>query len=115
MRNFKVYIDGQEYEVAVEEVGATSQERPVEVKQEVKTAPVKKAVAGGTPVKAPMEGMIKDLKVASGSTVKKGDVIYVLEAMKMDNDITAETDGVITFNVKKGENVEAETVVAFIS
>ena len=60
MRNFKVYIDGQEYEVAVEEIGATTQESTVEVK----AAPVKKAVAGGTPVKAPMEGMIKELKVA---------------------------------------------------
>jgi len=114
MRNFKVYIDGQEYEVSVEEVGVSESSAPVEVKQEVKAAPVKKAVKGGTPIKAPMPGMIKDLKVAEGATVKKGDVILVLEAMKMDNDITAEADGVISFNVKKGENVETDAVMAVI-
>ena len=48
------------------------------------------------------------------ATVKKGDVILVLEAMKMDNDITAEADGVISFNVKKGENVETDAVMAVI-
>jgi len=114
MRNFKVYIDGQAYEVSVEEIGASSSAPVVEVKQEVKTAPVKKAVTGGTPIKAPMPGMIKDLKVAEGASVKKGDVILVLEAMKMDNDITAEADGVISFNVKKGENVETDAVMAVI-
>ena len=114
MRNFKVYIDGQEYEVSVEEVGAETS-APVVAKQEVKSAPVvKKAVKGGAPLKAPMPGMIKELKVAEGATVKKGDVVLVLEAMKMDNDITAEADGVISFNVKKGENVETDSVMAVI-
>ena len=113
MRNFKVYIDGQEYEVSVEEIGAETN-APVVAQQEVKAAPTKKTVKGGVPLKAPMPGMIKELKVAEGATVQKGQVVLVLEAMKMDNDITAEADGVISFNVKKGENVETDAVMAVI-
>ena len=114
MRNFKVYIDGTEYEVAVEEVGAESSAPAVEVKPAA-AAPAKKAVVtGGTPIKAPMPGMIKELKCAEGTTVKKGDVILVLEAMKMDNDITAEADGKISYKVTKGANVETDTVMAVI-
>ncbi len=114
MRNFKVYIDGTEYEVAVEEVGAES--APVaEVKPVQAAAPAKKvAITGGTPIKAPMPGMIKELKCAEGATVKKGDVIIVLEAMKMDNDITAEADGKISYKVTKGANVETDAIMAVI-
>ncbi len=114
MRNFKVYIDGTEYEVAVEEVGAETSAPAVEVKPAA-AAPAKKAVvSGGTPIKAPMPGMIKELKCAEGATVKKGDVIVVLEAMKMDNDITAEADGKISYRVTKGANVETDDVMAVI-
>ncbi len=114
MRNFKVYIDGTEYEVAVEEVGAET--APVAEAKPVQTAaPAKKAVVtGGTPIKAPMPGMIKELKCAEGASVKKGDVIIVLEAMKMDNDITAEADGKISYKVTKGANVETDQVMAVI-
>ncbi len=113
MRNFKVYIDGTEYEVAVEEVGAES--APVAEVKPATPAPAKKvAITGGIPIKAPMPGMIKELKCAEGTTVKKGDVIIVLEAMKMDNDITAEADGKISYKVSKGANVETDTVMAVI-
>ncbi len=121
MRNFKVYIDGKEYEVAVEEVGGASTAETVapvvqEVKKEQVSAPVaKKPVAtGGNPVKAPMPGMVKEFKVAEGASVKKGDVIYILEAMKMDNEIASEFDGVISFKVTKGTNVETDDIVATI-
>jgi biotin carboxyl carrier protein len=113
MRNFKVYIDGTEYEVAVEEVGAES--APVAEVKPATSAPAKKvAITGGTPIKAPMPGMIKELKCAEGATVKKGDVIIVLEAMKMDNDITAEADGKISYKVTKGANVETDAIMAVI-
>lgn len=121
MRNFKVYIDGKEYEVAVEEVGGVaSNESVAPVVQEVKKAevkaeaPKKVTVTGGNPVKAPMPGMVKEFKVAEGASVKKGDVIYILEAMKMDNEIASEFDGVISFKVTKGTNVETDDIVATI-
>ncbi|MBO5713551.1 MAG: acetyl-CoA carboxylase biotin carboxyl carrier protein subunit [Clostridia bacterium] len=90
---------------------------------EVRWAPVaapvaaaKKAVAtNGTKMEAPMPGMIKSYKVAEGATVKKGDVVLVLEAMKMDNDMTAPCDGVVSFKAAVGSNVETGAVMAVIS
>ena len=64
---------------------------------------------------APMPGMIKGYKVAEGATVKKGDVVLVLEAMKMDNDMTAPCDGVISFKAAVGSNVETGDVMAVIA
>ena len=89
MRNFKVVIDGKEYEVGVEEIGVTESAPQVVKSQVAESAPVvkKAAVSGGKPVKAPMPGMIKELKVSEGATVKKGDVIVVLEAMKMQQEL----------------------------
>ena len=119
MRKFIVTIEGKQYEVGVEEIGA-SQSAPVvtEVKaaQPAQPAPAPKAAAvtNGTKVEAPMPGMIKAYKVAEGATVKKGDVILVLEAMKMDNDITAECDGVISFKAAVGSNVNTGDVMAVI-
>lgn len=120
MRNFKVYIDGKEYEVAVEEVGGTEQVTPVvtDIKPtETKTnvqAPKKNISAGAKLVKAPMPGMVKEFKVSDGATIKSGDIIYILEAMKMDNEIACEFDGKISFKVSKGANVETDEVIATV-
>ena len=60
-------------------------------------APAAKGTAGeGTPVKAPLPGVVTKVLVAEGDAVKKGDVVLVLEAMKMENNITAENDGKVT-------------------
>lgn len=119
MRNFIVTVDGKQYEVGVEEVGAGAQTTPVVT--EVKPAAVKaapqaapKAVVNGTKVKAPMPGLIKGLSKEEGAAVKKGDVILVLEAMKMDNDITAPCDGKISYRVTKGTNVDTGALMAVI-
>ncbi|MBQ4052896.1 MAG: acetyl-CoA carboxylase biotin carboxyl carrier protein subunit, partial [Clostridia bacterium] len=79
-------------------------------------APVaKKAVANGEKVLSPFPGLIKNLLVAEGASVKKDEPILVLEAMKMDNDITAPCDGTVSFCVTKGANVESDSVLAVIS
>lgn len=123
MRNFVVTIDGKTYQVGVEEVGATESVAPVITeaalaKAEVKPASAPKAVApavtNGTKINAPMPGLIKGLSVEEGATVKKGDVILILEAMKMDNDITAPCDGKISYKVTKGTNVDTGTLMAVI-
>lgn len=114
MRNFVITIDGKQYQVGVEEVGATpSQVTPVvtEVKPVQVAAP---AVTNGTKVNAPMPGMIKQLSKEEGATVKKGEVILILEAMKMDNDITAPCDGKISYKVTKGTNVDTGALMAVI-
>ena len=70
--------------------------------------------ANGEKVLSPFPGLIKNLLVAEGATVKKDQPILVLEAMKMDNDITAPCDGVVSFQVQKGANVESDAVLAVI-
>ncbi len=118
MRNFIVTIDGKKYEVGVEEVvngGATT---PVVTNIAPVSAPIEKKQTTnvqGTKLEAPMPGMIKAFKVSEGATVKAGDVVLVLEAMKMDNDITAPCDGVISFKTQVGANVETGTIMAVIA
>lgn len=122
MRNFNVTVDGKTYSVQVEEVGASAQ---VTVPVEAVAAPVAPvapvaapkaaAPAGGTQVTAPMPGMVLDFKVANGAAVKKGDVVAVLEAMKMENDISATADGVITLVAQKGATVNTGDVLATIN
>lgn len=117
MRNFVVTIDGKSYSVGVEEVGATQTVSEVKQAAVPATAPkteAPKAAVNGKKVLSPFPGLIKNLLVADGSSVKKDQPIVVLEAMKMDNDITAPCDGVVTFQVAKGANVETNAVLAVI-
>lgn len=114
MRKFNVTVNGKSYSVEVEEDGAVDTAptaAPVAA-----AAPVAKpaAPAGGSMVKSPMPGLILKFNVANGATVKKGDKIIVLEAMKMENDIVASADGVVTFLVKPGDNVSTNTDLAAI-
>lgn len=114
MRKFNVTVNGKTYSVDVEEVGGDTNATvaPVTV---ATPAPAPKPVVGdGTPVKAPMPGLILGLAHKDGDAVKKNEKIVVLEAMKMENDINAPTDGVITYVVKKGDNVDTGAILAYI-
>lgn len=134
MRNFVITVNGKSYEVGVEEVGASASApvaAPVVAPAPAATpAPVAKAApapapapapaakpvaANGEKVLSPFPGLIKNLLVAEGASVKKDQPILVLEAMKMDNDITSPCDGVVSFQVAKGANVESDSVLAVIS
>ena len=134
MRNFVITVNGKSYQVGVEEVGgvapvasapvAVSAPAPVvapaPVQEKVAApapapAPVAAAPANGEKLLSPFPGLIKALLVDNGATVKKDQPVLVLEAMKMDNDITAPCDGVITYQVQKGANVESDSVLAVIS
>ena len=128
MRNFVITVNGKSYQVGVEEVGTTAPVVSVPaaapvvapVAAPVASVPVAapaKAVApvgNGEKVISPFPGLIKNLLVAEGASVKKDQPILVLEAMKMDNDITAPCDGVVSFQVQKGANVESDSVLAVI-
>ncbi|MDD7251789.1 MAG: biotin/lipoyl-binding protein [Prevotellaceae bacterium] len=73
------------------------------------------APAGGSPVKAPLPGIINDIKVKVGDQVKAGQTVVILEAMKMENEITAETAGTVTsIAVNKGDNVMEGAVLVTI-
>ena len=96
--------------VAVAPVAAP--EAPAEAPAAPAVAPVS---ADGTQVKAPMPGTILAVKKNVGEAVKAGDVIVVLEAMKMENDIVAPCAGTIKqITVQKGSTVETDTVLAVI-
>ncbi len=121
MRKFIITLNGKTYEAEVEEVGVGAATTPVVTS--VQAAPVsapatpvakKAVVANGEKVLSPFPGLIKNLLVAEGASVKKDQPILVLEAMKMDNDITAPCDGVVSFQVAKGANVESDAVLAVI-
>lgn len=115
MRKFNVTVNGKTYSVDVEEVGGESAPATATTVAAAPAAPAVKQVKGeGTPVKAPMPGLILGLAKKDGDTVKKNDKIIVLEAMKMENDINAPADGVITYVVKKGDNVDTGAVLAYI-
>lgn len=129
MRKFIVNVNGNSYEVEVEEVGAgvsapAAAPAPAAAAAAApkaapaaapKAAPKAAAPAGGTPVKAPMPGNILDIKVQSGAAVKSGDVLIILEAMKMENEIVAPSDGTVTVVTTKGAAVNTGDVLVTLS
>ena len=129
MKRYNITVNGNTYEVIVEEAGAVASapvapvfSAPVAATAAApaatsapKAAPAP-AAGGANKVVAPMPGTILDVKVSAGQSVKKGDVICVLEAMKMENDIPAPCDGVIaSVNVQKGASVNANDVIATLN
>lgn len=118
MKSYVITVNGTSYDVTVEEVGAgqapqAAAAAPLAPKAAPKAAPAK---AGSVTVSAPMPGKILNVKLQSGAAVKKGDVILVLEAMKMENEIVAPQDGTIaSINVAVGDSVEAGSVLATLN
>ena len=134
MRKFNIKVNGQAYEVEVEEVAGGFAPAPVvpvaaapavapvaapaPEKAEAKAAPAPAHVAapaGGTQLKAPMPGTVIDFKATNGAAVKKGQTVLILEAMKMENEIVAPVDGVITFVASKGASVNTDDLLAVIA
>ena len=115
--NYNVTVNGKVYSVTVEKTGAAA---PAAVAAPVAAAPVAApapaaAPAGGEKVCAPMPGNILAVNVSNGSAVKKGDVLMILEAMKMENEIMAPCDGTVTsVSVTKGAAVESGALLCTI-
>lgn len=126
MRQFKITVNGKAYDVQVEERGAVSTPAAAPVAPaaapaapapvaEAAPAPVASAAGEGTPVEAPMPGTILKILVSNGQAVKAGDAVVVLEAMKMENEITAPQDGTVTaVCVNQGDSVDAGKVLVTI-
>ena len=119
MKNYTITVNGKSYEVTVEERGGAS--APVTtasapVAPVAKAAPASSGSEGRVKVVAPMSGKILGVKVSVGQAVKKGEVVAVLEAMKMENDIVALEDGTIaSINVNVGDSVETNQTLVTIN
>lgn len=117
MKQYKVTVNGTAYEITLEAIDAADvKAAPAPAAAPaVAPAPVAAAPAGGESVTAPMPGNILDIKVANGAVVKKGDVLIILEAMKMENEIMAPCDGTVNVVVTKGSAVETGAVLCTIA
>ncbi len=119
MRKFNVNVNGKSYAVEVEEILDGQVVTPVVTKAAPVQTPVAKAApvasGNGTPVKAPMPGLVKKLCFANGTQVKKGDTIIILEAMKMDTPVVAPADGVISYSTQEGANIDTGATIATLA
>ena len=120
---YKIKIGEKVYEVEVEEV--TEKDGNIETSADSKgkqkidkneNPPLQEETGKNEVIKAPMQGLIVDVKVKTGEKVKAGDEIIILEAMKMENPIVAPCDGVINeIKVTKGDKVNTDDVLAVLS
>ncbi len=126
MKNYRITVNGNVYDVAVEELNGANPVMPVAsapviVPVAVPTAspaPAQTATtgAGSIKVSAPMPGKILAIKTSVGASVKKGEVLMILEAMKMENEIVAPQDGTVaSIDVAEGAAVEADNVLATLN
>ena len=116
MKKYKVNVNGVLYEVEIELMdSAPSASAPAAAPAPAAAAPVAAAPAGGEQVCAPMPGTILSVNVSNGSAVKKGDVLFILEAMKMENEIMAPCDGTVaSVSVTKGASVDSGALLCVL-
>ena len=130
MRTFRVTVNGKSYDVTVEEMDQVRESKPPPaeaprdnpppaVKPQPAQQPEAKAepqnTSGGQKVLAPMPGVVLDLKVSRGDSVKEGDTLLVLEAMKMENEISAPCPGLVKdILVTKGASVNTDDLLVTI-
>ena len=109
MKKYRVTVNGTAYEIQLEELtGAAPAPAPA-------PAPAAAAPAGGEQVTSPMPGTILAVNVTPGASVKKGDVLMILEAMKMENEIMCPCDGTVaSVNTTKGAAVESGSLLCVI-
>ena len=100
MKRYTITVNGTAYDVTVDEAGSAP------------AAPAASGTEGSVKIDAPMPGTILDVKVSAGSSVSSGQVLCILEAMKMENEIVAPQAGTVSsVNVNKGDSVEAGQVI----
>ena len=117
MKNYEITVNGKVYQVAVKEVDAETHSNqsvtPVQQTSKLSQNPVQ---TNGQNISAPMPGTILRVQVTEGQSVAEGEVLCILEAMKMENEIVAPTNGIVS-NIQVGANqaVESGDVLLAIS
>ena len=119
MKNYTITVNGNVYNVTVEEGTSAAPVAPAAAPAApVKAAPAKKAAApagqkGSVSIVSPMPGKILGVKAKAGDKVTLGQVVLILEAMKMENEIVAPQDGtIVSIDTNEGASVEAGAVLA---
>ncbi len=125
MKNYRITVNGTAYDVAVEELGAGAVPAaapaapvaaPAAAPAAAPSAPATSGAEGSVKIAAPMPGKILAIKANVGQAVKRGDVVMILEAMKMENEITAPEDGTVAgINVAVGDSVESGDTLASLN
>ena len=124
MKNYTITVNGNVYEVEVEEAGGEVASSPVAAAPAAAPVPAASAApkavpsgtAGSVTVNCPMPGTVLYIKAKVGDSVKTGDTILILEAMKMENEITAPSDGTIaSINVSQGASVNTGDILATLN
>ena len=115
MKKYRVNVNGTQYDITLEVLEGEDAVAPKAAPAPAPAAP-KAAPAGGQSVNAPMPGTILAVNVKAGQAVKKGDVLIMLEAMKMENEIMAPVDGTVSaVNVTKGQSVQSGDVLVTLA
>lgn len=110
MKKYRVTVNGTAYEVELEELTGAAPSSPAPAASAPAAAP-----AAGEKITSPMPGTILSINVAAGDMVKKGQVLMILEAMKMENEIMCPRDGKIaSVNTSKGAAVESGALLCVI-
>lgn len=120
MKNYTITVNGNVYDVTVEETGGGSVAAPKAAAPKAAApkaaAPKASGAAGAVKVNAPMPGKVLSIKASVGQSVKSGEVLMVLEAMKMENEIVAPQDGTVaSIEVAAGDSVEAGAILATLN
>ncbi|MCF0107926.1 MAG: acetyl-CoA carboxylase biotin carboxyl carrier protein subunit [Bacilli bacterium] len=114
MKIYKIKVNGKSYKVELEAIEEIKSEAPVmEKKEEAKASA--SATGEGNKVLSPIQGTVINIKVNVGDKVKKGQVVCVVEAMKLENDVVSEFDGEVTqILVSKGSNVASKGALMIV-
>lgn len=115
MKIYKVKVNGKSYRVELESIEQVASEAKVEAKKEEKKATPVTPSGEGKNVESPIQGTVVNVKTTVGASVKKGDVLVVVEAMKLENDVVSPFDGVVSeILVKKGDSITAKQAIVVI-
>jgi biotin carboxyl carrier protein len=114
MKKYIIKLNDKVYEVEIEEVTGEEVVTTAEIAEKSKPQATSQ-ISGGETIEAPMPGNIVDVKVKAGDLIKKGQVLVILEAMKMENEIVSPVDGRIALvGVSKGQAVNPGEVLVKI-